>query len=47
MFPNTKQKCWPLVHDVLFEYIKYAFNSVPYFEALLIPILHLNTNNYG
>ena len=42
-----KQKCWPLVHDVLHKYIKYSFNAVPYFEALLILIFNLNTNKYG
>jgi hypothetical protein len=41
------QKCLPLVHDVLYEYIKYSFNAVPYFEALLIVMFHLNTNKYG
>jgi len=42
-----KQKCWPLVHDVVREYIKYYFNAVPYFEAQLILIFHLNINKYG
>ena len=41
-----KQKWLPLGNDVLYEYIKYSFNAVSYFEALLILIFHLNINKY-